>query len=319
MLNKLVHSHTKLRWLLVTITIACLASLVFIPRKLFSKPKVERPHYWTIGILHGKDPAKLRTPSDIKNPVLTANSVTDRKVQYVADPLMVPYNGKWYMFFEMMDILLGRGVIGYASSPDAKNWKYEKTVLEEPFHLSFPFVFQDGDSYYMVPETRGAKSIRLYKADPFPDKWTFIKTIAEGSFADNTVMKHDGRWWMFSVEGPYSLSIRYADSPLEDWKEHPMSPLFKRDNSKTRPAGRFIEYDGKLIRFAQDSRDGYGHQVRAFVIDKLTTEEYEEHLLEPDPFLAPGHEPWKDVAMHTLDLWQLPNKYWIGPVDGNGY
>ena len=35
-------------------------------------------------------------------------------------------------------------------------------ILEEDFHLSFPFIFKFNDTFYMCPETREKKDIRLY-------------------------------------------------------------------------------------------------------------------------------------------------------------
>ena len=37
-------------------------------------------------------------------------------------------------------------------------------VLAEPFHLSYPYVFEWQGSHYMIPESGAAKSVRLYRA-----------------------------------------------------------------------------------------------------------------------------------------------------------
>ena len=49
-------------------------------------------------------------------------------------------------------------------------------VLEENFHLSFPFVFEDSGNLYMIPETAENQQIRLYECISFPEKWV-LKTI----------------------------------------------------------------------------------------------------------------------------------------------
>ena len=47
---------------------------------------------------HG--PFHLVTPTDITNPVLTADDVTDVEAEFVADPFMFHENGTWYIFFD---------------------------------------------------------------------------------------------------------------------------------------------------------------------------------------------------------------------------
>ena len=59
----------------------------------------------------------------------------------VADPFMVFENGTWYMFFEAMNDFESRGVIGLATSEDGLSWQYQKIILNESFHLSYPYVF----------------------------------------------------------------------------------------------------------------------------------------------------------------------------------
>ena len=58
---------------------------------------------------------------------------------------------------------------------DGDNYDFLGVVLEEDFHLSFPFVFKDGDDIYMVPESSKNSDIRLYKSVDFPLKWKFEK------------------------------------------------------------------------------------------------------------------------------------------------
>jgi len=274
------------------------------------------PSTWMVGMLEGDDLFSLRQPRDIKNPVLKPADVTDAKAEFIADTFMIPKDGRWYLFFETFDIESDRGVIAYASSSDAKHWKYERVVLREPFHLSYPMVFEHRGSYYMIPETRKMRGINLYKARAFPEGWEYQKELVHGNYADPSIVHYQDRWWIFAVERAYTRAMFWADELTGPWHKHPESAFF-RDKMRSRPGGRPVVWNGKLVRFAQDASAGYGNQVRAFVIDKLTPTEFEEHEADVRPIIKPGGRGWRSRAMHTIDPWRLPDGRWIAVVDGN--
>ena len=111
---------------------------------------------WSIGIYTGDSPFRLREVAN--NPVLRNTDVSDIEAEFVADPFMLRTDDRWYMFFEVLHRETQRGVIALATSDDGFNWKYEQVVLEEPFHLSYPYVFDWQGERYMVPETLGASA-----------------------------------------------------------------------------------------------------------------------------------------------------------------
>jgi hypothetical protein len=236
----------------------------------------------------------------------------------VADPFLVKDGLRWHLFFELFNSESGRGEIGVAESSDLATWKFQKVVLAEPFHLSYPFVFKEGDSYYMIPETRASRSIRLYKATNYPLEWRMEKVLIEGNYADSSPVYFNNKWWIFTCKAPYSLAIFFADSLLGPWQEHPESPMYWRDSSKARPGGRPIVHDGKLIRFAQDNREGYGKKLRAMIVDTLTTEEFVEHPATPDPIFEAHGDRWARDGMHHLAPIQLADGTWVAAIDGSG-
>lgn len=102
---------------------------------------------WSIGIYGGASPYDLAPLKDVSYPVLSARDVTDIKAEFVADPFMIRHASKWYMFFEVLNALTNRGEIGLATSDDGLRWRYERIVLREPFHLSYPYVFRYRDDF----------------------------------------------------------------------------------------------------------------------------------------------------------------------------
>ena len=93
---------------------------------------------WDIEIYRGPTPFTLRNADKTLNPVLTAESVTDVTAEFIADPFLVRQGTGWLMFFETLVRDTNKGVICLATSADGLSWAYQKVILEEPFHLSYP-------------------------------------------------------------------------------------------------------------------------------------------------------------------------------------
>lgn len=182
-------------------------------------------------------------------------------------------NGKWFMFFEVLNTDTDEGDIGMAWSNDpiTDGWHYQEIVLDEDYHLSYPFVFHWQGNYYMVPESHQNKSVRLYKASAadFPHKWTFVKTLLTGKpFIDPSPLFHNGVWYIFTyVKAKSSLLLYYSTSPnIEEceWRLHPASPLYTNNDKYARPGGRPFVYrmpvdeDGVADRILSRSSPNYG-------------------------------------------------------------
>ena len=197
----------------------------------------------SIGIYTGASPLALAAPEGISNPVITRLDVTDMLASFVADPFMIRVDGLWHLFFEAVRVSGLRagerkGEIAVATSRDGLRWQYQRSVLAEPFHLSYPYVFEWNSEHYMIPESYQAGAVRLYRAEAFPFRWVFVSNLLEGPvFLDSSVFRRDGRWWMLTETSPErrndTLRLFHADDlprPLE------RAPLQSRHPG--RPAGR---------------------------------------------------------------------------------
>jgi hypothetical protein len=276
---------------------------------------------WSIGIYGGESPLRLRPAEGVVNPVLTCDDITDVKARFVADPFMLCVDGTWHMFFEVMPATGRVGAIGHATSPDGLTWSYNRIVLGETFHLSYPCVFEANGEYYLIPESHQAGAIRLYRAGRFPYHWSPVTTLLEGEWVEPTLFRRDGGWWLLAAT-PARHALRLhlfgARELTGRWREHPASPLVRDDAGAARPAGRVVVSDGALLRFAQDCSRRYGERVRAFEIIELTARHYHERVvagvLEPETS-ASG---WNSARMHHVDPHQLGDGRWLGCVDGDG-
>ena len=153
-----------------------LVLVCFIPASTVKADKGPIPD-WN---LVDNSPFDLISPPGVTNPVIKASDVTDVSAQFVADPFLFHENNQWHMFFEVLNTGTNRGEIGVAASHDGLTWTYDRIVLAEKFHLSYPFVFKYQDQYYMMPETYQISEVRLYKAYNFPYDWRYATTLVKG-------------------------------------------------------------------------------------------------------------------------------------------
>jgi len=276
---------------------------------------------WSIGIYAGDSPFALSASPGVINPVLTARDVSDVSARFVADPFMIRQESLWYMFFEVLDERTGRGKIAYAQSDDALTWTYKRIVLDEPFHLSYPYVFACNNEIYMVPESGNVLAVRLYRAVEFPIRWEFAGTLLAGKpYSDSSLVRYHDCWWLFTVADPTrndSLCLYQSVRIEGPWTEHPRSPVVTSNPHLARPAGRVFESGGRLFRYAQDDSPWYGRQVWALEVTKLTPADYTERLVTEHPVLRRGRFGWNSLGMHHVDPHSLGGNRWIAGVDGH--
>ena len=272
---------------------------------------------WSIGIYRGSSPFEISDPEDISNPVLTGKDVKDIDATFVADPFMTVEDGRFYMFFEVLNRANSQGDIGYAESEEGKTWEYQKIIIDEPFHLSYPYVFKWEDSFYLIPESHEDLSIRLYRASSFPSEWQFVGSILNGEhYVDPSIFRYDNTWWLF-YSNPLndSLNLYYADELTADWKPHSMNPVVKLNKHIARPGGRVLVHGRQIYRFAQDAEPRYGIQVYAFELTELSRTTYKEKMVSEKPVVTMSGEGWNAYGMHHVDPHFIKDQ-WMVAVDG---
>jgi len=203
--------------------------------------------------------------------------------RFWADPFIWVYESKYYVFIEELLYSTNRGRIVCLTLDEKMNILSSQVVLERPYHLSYPFLFEYEEQIYMIPETGKNNAIEVYRCTHFPDKWEFEKTLINNVLAfDATLFEAHEKWWLFaniSEEGGSSwdtLHLYYSNHPLSDqWKSHPLNPIVK-DVRSARPAGRIFAHEGKLIRPSQDCSVRYGYAINFNHITALTETDYAE-------------------------------------------
>ena len=119
--------------------------------------------------------------------------------RFWADPFTWSRDGDHYVFCEEYPFDTRRGRISVlALGADLKPKGPAVPVIDEPRHLSYPFLIEYQDALYMVPESARSGRVDLYRCTDFPHRWVWERSLLTGiEAADATLFEHQGRWWLF--------------------------------------------------------------------------------------------------------------------------
>lgn len=215
------------------------------------------------------------------------------KGHFWADPFLWTHHGRTFCFVEDFVYKEDKARI-IALEVRGTSLLEHGVVLNEPFHLSFPFLFEHGGELYMCPESHASRQVRVYRCVEFPLKWKLASTLMDGvSAADTILFAKSGKWWMLTsidesgtADHCCELYLFSSDSPLSTaWVPHPQNPL-RIDSFGGRNAGLIIEGE-RIYRMAQcQGFDLYGHSLRAYEIKEISETRYVEELVAS---IGPGY------------------------------
>ena len=252
------------------------------------------------------DVKKLRPIHEICN---NRHPLSLNPVVIVADPFLFVHQDRLFLFYEEKRNY-SNGILRMTCTEDLMEWTEPVTVLEEPFHLSYPFVFEENGVVYMIPETSDIGDIRLYKADNdalthFSHYQTLVsKDVVniEIGYADSSVFKKEGTYYLITSMERQRINYLYlftSDSLEGPYKEHPMSPV-SISAKYGRNGGSLLEWEGGIYRVAQDCELRYGDNVHLFQIDEMTTTSYKEHITKSS--LIPTDDPFYQEGGHQFNF-----------------
>lgn len=258
------------------------AGLARVARRKFSI----REH-WQVAFLKGDwRQATLRRGVTIAHP----------NDSFLADPFAVSHGGEYYVFVEEYPYATATAFISvFRIDPALGTSERLGAALKEPFHLSYPFLFWDGDTLYMCPETAGARQIRLYKCTGFPLQWELdCVLIDDVNAVDTSIFRKSGKWWMMtsikpgSVGGTSALHIFHSETPRGPWIPISPGPVFV-DAARGRNGG-LLRHGDDIYRVSQCAKFGeYGSSATIHRIVRLDEEGYEEVQVQTvEPGFFPG-------------------------------
>jgi hypothetical protein len=257
------------------------------------------PH-WHVGWRYSHDIDVWKT-KDLSGP--SWNILRDPGNRFYADPFPITWNGRTFVFFEDLDHRVGKGIISAVEFDGSGPIGEAIAVLEEPWHLSYPFLIEHADELWMIPESSAHRDVALYKCTGFPNKWERHATLlSDLELADATITQHNGLYYLFGAwrdgTGGYSdaLAIFHAQDLMGPWLPHASNPVLV-DRASTRPAGNFVTMDDRLWRPVQDCAKGYGCGLGLAEIIELTPTSFKQIVRNSIP---PG-PLWPGRKLHTLN------------------
>jgi hypothetical protein len=204
-----------------------------------------------------------------------------------ADPFAIEKNGRYFVFFEELPYAKGKAHISMVEVKRDGSHSAPVKVLERDYHLSYPFLIEEGGELYMIPESGRNASVEIYRCVDFPLRWKHEKTLVEGvRLVDATFHRAPDRWWMFANSASSGsrvfddeLHLFHAEQLLGPWQAHRRNPV-KSDARCSRPAGRLFWRNGGLYRPAQICVPLYGAGLSINRVQRLTVDDYTERQVE---------------------------------------
>ena len=229
-------------------------SIIHIMRKAFMGG------FWTVLYRH-RDEKIYR---EVKTPEGT----------WIADPFVYEANGEHYLFAEVFVKDRNKGVIGYFRFIDGEP-VYQGIAIEQSYHMSYPCIFQYQGSYFMIPETSANKTIEMYHAEHFPDKWVLDTVLQKGEkWIDTTVRFQEGNPQLFTYRrAGREWRLTQYNLDMSKRKINAANEVRYHANSG-RPAGFFFGEKNNL-RPAQNCIRMYGEEIIVYEMDSIMP--YLEH------------------------------------------
>jgi hypothetical protein len=216
--------------------------------------------------------------------------------RFWADPFPYTVNGQNWLFVEELFYATDRGRI-VALQVEGNRVVRHVVVLDLPYHISYPFLFEHDDVLYMIPESGTSGTIDLWRCERFPDQWVLVHSmLGDVRAVDSSLLAHDGRYYLFTniarnaaADHNTELHVYVSDDPVNgNWCALPDNPVLV-DSRCARMAGGFLHQpDGRIIRCAQFNGSSYGEAIAFRSVDMLTPQHYAESGLG---HLTPSWEP----------------------------
>ncbi len=266
---------------------------------------------WSIGFnYYDSIPSKINPEKDNIFSLEKLAKIND-STTFLADPFFIQEKDTIYLFFECQMKKFGAD-IAVMKSTNGIDFKYDRVVLDEEFHLSYPQVFKYKESFYMLPETKNANNILLYKAYNFPYDWRVCDTlIKDVRLTDPSIYLSDSLNFLVASDANFNLYMYKSNSLLGEWKLDENCPVV-RMGSEARAAGRiFVNENKKLILPMQNCTKGYGYGVSLYELNFDKNKNYTIRL--KDKFFLKANANTIEFAggMHQIDIQKINDKYFL--------
>lgn len=295
----------KKLFIFLTVTISLIVVVLFICNERYSFYPVSGSG-WSIGYKEIDNPLIKFDP--IESQILDPEWLDERTSQstrFLADPFLIYEDEMYYIFFEHQ--AEGNANIAFLKSPDGKNFEYGGEVLDEDFHLSFPQIFRYQGEFFMLPETKQAGNVLLYKAEDFPFKWKIYDTLIKNvAMQDPAILISDSLFLITGRTENLHQFVYTAESLNGSWQRDEKFNI--RSGDETRAAGNFFNVEGNWYIPFQKNSDGYGSGVSLYQLifeeDKIRFKKIVDSFLGKNDRIK-----WFSRGMHHYSSAKIKDSY----------
>lgn len=207
-----------------------------------------------------------------KNNESSYNVVQNPRGYWLADSLIFSCKKGIFLFVEAYDKKEKIGKLAVLKY-NGEIFSDFRIIMEKSYHLSYPYVFEYNNEYFMIPETSQNNCIEIYKSVNFPYEWVKIKELMEGEYVDTTVFRYNDEIILYS----YDMSNHKLLTGILDMNSLEINNVsFKIDSEyKLRAGGNVFEQNDLYCRAVQDNKYFYGQKLNIIncfnnnVIDEL--------------------------------------------------
>ena len=226
---------------------------------------------WRVGVVQAGFSDICATGS--LNPFIIRWLPNPGRYRFLADPFGIWWDDRLHVFVEHYDYRTRKGEIHLLILNRTLEIIEQGKVLSEPWHLSYPFIFEADGETWMLPEACRSGKLTLYRARRFPWEWEAVPEFHFPHAAiDASPIFSEGVWWMFyAPSSPHAdrmaaLRLARANTLFGTWEDVSTQPL-RRGLGSSRMGGTPRIVDGRLTLPMQDCTETYGSAIRL-----LTTE-----------------------------------------------
>ncbi|PBJ13830.1 hypothetical protein [Flavobacterium sp. ACN6] len=299
------------KYVVLVVSFGILTILIINYRTPFFQPEGGG---WSVG--YGESETYPNSINAKENPIYSIENLKKENdsTMFLADPFFLKEKDTFYLFFEHKKTK-ENGDIGLLTSFDGKKYQYKGTVLSQKFHLSYPQVFKYKNNFYMIPESKQANGVLLYKAAHFPFDWKICDTLLKDvRLKDPSIYLSDSLNILVASDDKLNMYVYQADSLFGKWKLH-KKPIALR-GTEARAGGRFFADEKGLILPVQNCSNGYGYGLSLY---RFSFKDGSYTTKRVAPLFLKGNKEIKEfnAGMHQLDIQKIgKNKYYY-VYDGN--
>ena len=192
------------------------------------------------------------------------------KDRFFADPFLIKEDEKsYFILVEEYLFYEEKGKISVLIiDKDSFSLIEKKTVIEEPYHLSFPFCNQDGNT--IIPEAVASGNTNEYIIDLNTFRVLEKREILKEGLIDGVYYSDGASRWLLASHKTNPKEDLYLYKEL-DGRFIPLNggKCIASSIRFTRGAGLFFERGGMLFRPVQDSEKRYGYQTNIMRVDHI--------------------------------------------------